>query len=97
MKRPRKLSADRARRFCAALAAESEGRRSNPWWSSIDTLSRRLALPYSETAGLAVECAEAGYVTHDQSQFTKADRRGSVHPHSVTLNEAGRRLAKGQR
>ena len=67
MKRLGKLSTDRARRFCQALAAESEGCRSNRWWSLIDTLARRPALPDDETAQLAVECAEAGYVTHDQS------------------------------
>jgi hypothetical protein len=42
-KEPRgNLSSDRARRFCQALAAESEGRRSAPWWSSIHAVAQRL-------------------------------------------------------
>jgi len=34
---------------------------------------------------------------HDQSQFTKAGRRGEVQPHSVTLHQAGRDLAAGKK
>ena len=51
--KPRKLSTDRARRFCQALAAESEGRRSAPWWSSIHAVAQRLDMAYEETAELA--------------------------------------------
>lgn len=94
---PRRLPADRARRFCRALAAESEGRRSQPWWTSIAAVARRLGMPYDEAMVLADDCEKAGLVTHDQSQHTKAGRRAVELPHSVTLNEAGRRLAKGKR
>ena len=94
---PRRPSTDRARRFCQALAAESEGRRSHPWWTSIHAISQRLELPYDEAVALADDCARAGLVTHDQSQHTKAGRRAAELPHSVTLNEAGRQLAKGKR
>jgi hypothetical protein len=79
-------SADRARHFCVALAAESEGRRAVPWWSSIDTISRRLDMAYDETAELARACADAGYVTRDQSKFR----------HIVTLNQTGRELVMGK-
>ncbi len=65
-------SPDRARRLCWALAAESEARKAMPWWSSIDAVARRLGMTYDETAELARACADAGYVTHDQSRFTKA-------------------------
>jgi hypothetical protein len=41
----RKLSPDQARRFCQALVAESEGRKATPWWSSVDTIARRLDMP----------------------------------------------------
>ena len=66
-------SADWARRFCQALAAESEGRRSTPWWSSIHTVAQRLGLPYDDAVVLADDCAKAGLVTHDQSQHTRRD------------------------
>lgn len=92
-----RLSADRARRFCQALAADSEGRRSAPWWTSIDTVARKLELPYDEAVVLADDCEKAGYVSHDQSQHTKEGRRAVELPHSVTLKEAGRQLAKGTR
>jgi len=36
-------------------------------------------------------------MTHDQSQHTKAHRRAAELPHSVTLNEAGRDLARRKR
>jgi hypothetical protein len=83
-------SADRARRFCEALAA-----RQSPWWTSIPHRARKLALPYDAVA-LADECAAAGLVTHDQSQRTKAERRAAEMPHSVTLKEAGRQVARGK-
>jgi hypothetical protein len=92
-----RISADRARRFCQALAADSEGRRTMPWWTSIHAVAQRLDLPYDEAVALADDCAKAGLVTHDQSQHTKADRRAAELPHSVTLNEAGRQLARGKR
>jgi hypothetical protein len=46
---------------------------------------------------VANDCAQAGLVMHDQSQHTKADRRAAVQPHSVTLNQAGRDLAREKR
>lgn len=91
-----RLSADRARRFCQALAADSEGRRAMPWWTSIHAVAQKLELPYDEVVALADDCEKAGYVTHDQSQHTKAVRRAAELPHSVTLQEAGRQLAKGK-
>lgn len=94
---PRRLSTDRARRFCQALTADADGRRSQPWWTSIATVAQRLELPYDDVAALADDCARAGLVTHDQSQHTKAGRRAAERPHSVTLNEAGRVLARGKR
>jgi len=97
VKKPRGLAADRARRFCAALSAEAEGRPSAPWWSSIQVVARRLGIPYDEAVALADECARAGLVTHDQSQHTKTDRKATALPHSVTLKEAGRQRARGKR
>jgi hypothetical protein len=94
VKRLGKLSTDRARRFCQALAAESEGAGQIRGGVHARAVSRSA---YDETAQLAVESAEAGYVTHDQSQFIKAGLRGRVQPHSVPLNQAGRDLAKGKR
>lgn len=88
-----RISADRARRFCQALAAESEGRRTMPWWSSIHTVAQRIGLAYDEAVAQAVACAQAGYVTHDQSQHTKAARREALSPHSVCLTEEGRQLS----
>jgi hypothetical protein len=92
MKRPSKLSSDRARRFCSVLATETRDRPN--WWVSIQTVADRLGMPGEDAIKLADHCAREGLVMHDQSQFTKAGRRASVLPHSVTLNEAGRRLAK---
>ena len=68
-----------------------------PWWTSIHALAGRLRIPYDETVALADDCAQAGLVTHDQFQHTKADRRAAELPHSVTLNEAGRDLVRGKR
>ena len=95
MKQPSKLSADRARRFCSALATETRDRPN--WWVSIQTVADRLGMPGDEAIALADDCAREGLVMHDQSQFTKAGRRASVLPHSVTLNEAGRQLVRGKR
>lgn len=95
MKRPNKLAVDRARRFCSALATETRDRPN--WWVSIQTVADRLGMPGDEAIALADDCAREGLIMHDQSQFTKADRRGTVQPHSVTLNQAGRDLAKGKR
>jgi hypothetical protein len=92
-----RLSTDRARRFCQALAADSEGRRAMPWWTSIHAVAQKLELPYDEAVELADHCAMVGLVAHDQSQHTKAGRRAAELPHSVTLQEAGRRLAKGKK
>ena len=94
MKHPK--SADRARRFCQALASDSEGRRQMPWWTSIHAIAQRLELPYDEAVALAVDCAHAGLLTHDQSQHVKAERRAEM-PHSVTLSQAGRELARGKK
>ena len=88
-------SADRSRRFCWALAAESEDRKAMPWWSSVDAIARRLGMAYDETFELARTCAEAGYVTRDRSHFTKPGRRGAVQLHIVTLKQAGRELVMG--
>jgi hypothetical protein len=87
-------SADRARRFCQVLSADAEGRRQMPWWTSIHAIAAKLDLPYDEAVALADDCAKAGLVSHDQSQHTKADRRSAQLPHSVTLQQAGRDLAK---
>jgi len=93
MRRPRKLSADRARRFCSALATETRDRPN--WWVAIQTVVDRLGMPGEDAIELADECAREGLVTHDQSQHTAGGRRAPVRPHSVTLRKAGRRLAKG--
>jgi hypothetical protein len=95
VKRPRKPSTDRARRFCSALATETRDRPN--WWVSIQTVADRLGMPGDDAIKLADDCARDGLVMHDQSQFTKAGRRGEVQPHSVTLNEAGRELATGKK
>jgi hypothetical protein len=60
------------------------------------TVARRLSMPYDAAVVLADGRAQAGYVSHDQSQHMKADRRGAVLPHSLTLKLAGRRLVKGE-
>lgn len=90
-----KLSAERARRFCQAVSADAEGRRAMPWWTSIATVARKAGLPYDEAVALAADCAKAGLVKHDQSQHTGSARRAAELPHSVTLEQAGRDLAKG--
>jgi hypothetical protein len=54
-------------------------------------------MPGDDAIELAGECAREGLVSHDQSQHTKADRRATVQPHSVTLNDAGRHLLKGSK
>ena len=92
--KPRRISTDRARCFCQALPADSEGLRSAPWWSSIHTIASRLRFPYDEAVALADDGTQSGLVTNDPPQYTKASRRALELPHSVTLNEAGRRLAK---
>ncbi len=97
MKRPRKLPVERSRRFCQALDADSSGRSTMPWWTSIHSAAGRLGVSYDDAAELAIECAEAGLVSHDQSQHTHEERRAAVKPHSVTLNESGRQLARGKR
>ncbi len=94
MKRPRKLAADSARRFCSVLVAETRDRPN--WWVSIQTVADRLGMTGDEDIKLADECAREGLVMHDQSQHTAADRRASVLPHSVTLREPGRQMARGK-
>jgi len=95
MKRPRKLSTDRARRFCSALATETRDRRN--WWVSIQTVADRLGMPADDAVELVDACAREGLVMHDQSQHTAADRRAAVRPLTVTLRERGRQLAKAKR
>jgi hypothetical protein len=94
MKRPSKLPADRARRFCSALATETRDRPN--WWVSIQTVADRLGMAGDDAIELADACARDGLVMHDQSQHTKADRRAAVRPHSVTLAGPGWALAKGK-
>jgi len=88
-------SVERATRFCRALAAETRDRPN--WWVSIQAVADRLGMPGKDAVELADECAREGLVLHDQSQHTAADRRGAVRPHSVTLREPGREMAKGKR
>jgi hypothetical protein len=94
MKRPRKLPADRARRFCSALATETRDRPN--WWVSIQTVADRLGMQGDDAIELAGACTRDGLVMHDQSQHTKAGRRASVLPHSVTLAGPGWALVKGE-
>lgn len=84
----RKLPTDRLSRFCAALHAESAGRRA-PWWASIAKVADRLGIPHDEAILLADDCAAAGLVVHDQSMHTKAGRRSAELPHSVSLKGEG--------
>lgn len=84
----------RLREFCAALHAESAGRRA-PWWVSIDTVARQLGIPSDRAILLADDCARKGYLLHDQSQHTKAGRRAAELPHSVSLKGDGWRVANG--
>jgi hypothetical protein len=91
---PASGAACEAARQTFALATETRDRPN--WWVSIQTVAERLGMPGDEAISLADDCAREGLVMHDQSQFTKAGRRASVQPHSVTLNEAGRQLAKGK-
>ena len=83
------------RRFCQALA-EAAGDRTN-WWVSIQTVADRLGMDSDQATILAADCAEAGYVEHDQSQHTKVGRRATELPHSVTLAAAGRALLAPRR
>jgi hypothetical protein len=46
---------------------------------------------------LADECPIAGYVQHQQSQLTKAERPRNELPHSVTLMPKGRTLLERPR
>jgi hypothetical protein len=86
-------SADRARRFCSALATETRDRPN--WWVSIQTVADRLGMPGEDAIELADECSRAGLVMHDQTQHTKVDRKASVRPHSVTLAGPGWELLRG--
>ena len=94
MKRPSKAATERARRFCSALSTETRDRPN--WWVSIQTVADRLGMTGEEAIELADDCAREGLVMHDQSQHTAADRRASVRPHSVTLREPGRQMARGK-
>src|SRR3954468_23341938 len=88
------------RRFCEALHQASAGRPA-PWWTSIADVARRMGIDADRATALADECAIAGYVQHDQSQSTPADRRRNELPHSMTLMPRGRALlerpGKGRR
>jgi hypothetical protein len=88
-------AADRARRFCSALATETRDRPN--WWVAIQTVADRLGMPGDDAIGLADDCARQGLVMHDQPQSTKAERRAAERPHSVTLNQSGREMAKGKK
>ncbi len=94
MKRPSKLAPDRVRRFVQALSIESRDGPSR--WVSIPTVAERLGMRGEEAIELADQCAREGLVTHDQSQHPAAGRDGrAVRPHSVTLREPDRQMARG--
>lgn len=95
MKRPaHRLSTERAQRFCRAVAAETGARRN--WWVSIQSVADRLGLEVDEATVLADDCAQAGLVSHDQSQHTAADRRMTTLPHSVSMAADGWDLVRRQ-
>ncbi|WP_428671961.1 hypothetical protein [Reyranella sp.] len=87
-------SVERARRFCSALATETRAARIGGWQSRPSP--NRLGMPGEDAIELADDCAREGLVMHDQSQHTADDRKAVTRPHSVTLKEAGRALAKGK-
>ncbi|WP_428673799.1 hypothetical protein [Reyranella sp.] len=78
------------------MDADSASRSQQPWWCAIATIARRIGMDGQDAVALADDLTKAGYVTHDQSQHTKEARRTLEQPHSVTLREAGRQLAKGK-
>ena len=84
------LSNEQARRFCQALAVETGTRRN--WWVSIQKVAERLGVSVDQATVWADECAIAGYVMHNQSQHTAAERRRTELPHSVTLMPGGQAL-----
>ena len=71
------VSADRAHRFCRALFEETEG---EPRWRMVNTIARRLGVPFDEAETMAQECARQSLVDHRM--------------HSVTLREGGRLQAQ---
>ena len=77
MKRPRKLATDRARRFVSALGDLSD--RHPQRWRMLDTVAKRLGVPWDDAEGAAKEAAAEGWLTIEGG-------------HSVCLTDAGRRL-----
>jgi len=55
VKRPRKLSTDRARRFCHALGNLSDRRTQR--WRMIDSIAQKLGVPWDEAETVANEAA----------------------------------------
>lgn len=66
------VSADRAP-FCAAVYAATDGR---PDWRMVDTMAKRLGVPFDEAEAIANECARLQWLDHQV--------------HSVRLREEGR-------
>jgi hypothetical protein len=77
MKRPRKLSTDRARRFCSALNDLSEHRPQR--WRMLDSVARKLGVPWDDAEAAAKEAEAQGWLLVEGG-------------HSVCLTNDRRRL-----
>lgn len=77
MKRPRRLPADRARRFCAALGDLSDHKPQR--WRMVHSVAQRLGVDWEEATLAAREAEAEGWLTLQGG-------------HSVCLTEEGRRL-----
>ena len=89
VKRPSKLSTDRARRFCSALATETRDRPN--WWVSIQTVADRLGMSGDNAIKLADACARAG-LRRTTSPSTR--RRTDARPSCRAQRDAERGRAK---
>jgi hypothetical protein len=81
VKRPRKLPTARARCFCQALSALSDGRPRR--WRMIDNVGKRLGVSWDEAMTAANEAAAKGWLTMEGG-------------HSVCLTDSGRRSESGK-
>jgi hypothetical protein len=71
-----------ARRFCHALAEETAGMALGSW-RMVDTIARRMGIPFEEASTIADDCARREWVNHRQ--------------HTVQLREEGRQVAAAVR
>jgi hypothetical protein len=72
----------RARRFCFALAEETAGMTVGSW-RMVDTIARRMGVPFDDASSIADDCARRGWIDHLQ--------------HTVSLLEEGHQVAAAVR